>query len=213
MTIANKEDLEFEEFHRANTLIAKKQYHEAEELLNLGLKKAKEKGSTNEISFYFFSLGHLYTIQKKHSAALNFYEQAYRTSDDFYTKLNYARLLISIYKNYDLSLKVVRDALNLIPPKHQALNEAHSIIGLCFLQKNDKANAIKAFNDSLSVDFDQFRTSESFDLTLVSELINQKVYNESIDKYLAYILKRATEENNTRLVKTLYQLLAQKNES
>lgn len=204
-------DKEFEEFHRANVLIAKKEYHEAEELLNLGLKKAKDKGLVNEISFYYFSLGHLYTIQNKISEALNFYEQAYQTSDDFYMKLNYARLLTSIYKNHDLSLKVVREALNLIPPKHQALNEAYSIIGLCFLQKNDKINAIKAFNDSMDVDFDQFRTSESFDLTLVSELINHKVYNESIDKYLAYILKRATEENNTRLVRTLHQLIAKKN--
>jgi tetratricopeptide (TPR) repeat protein len=212
MSEENIKDKEFEEFHKANIFLSKKEYNKAEKLLLLGLKRAQKEKLDYKISFYYSALGHLYVAQKRYSEALKFYDHAEKVTDDFYTKLSYASMLIFIYKNYDLALNKVEEAIKRIPLKDGTLNEAYSIKGLCFLGKGDKVNALKSFNKSLKVDFKQFKSSDSFDLTLASELIRRKIYDKKIESYLKRVLKQAIVEDNARLIKTLNDLIAKAKE-
>lgn len=200
-------DKEFEEFHKSNLFIFKKDYVKAENFLRLGLKKAQKEKMSPKISFYLSALGHLYILQDKYLEALSFYEHSDKVNNDYNTKLIYARLLISVYRNFDLALDKVNEAIESIPPKGQALNQAYSLMGLCYLKKGDKVNASKAFYKSLKVDFDQMKSSNSYDLTLVSELIKAGIYNRKVDSYLRYVSEKALEENNVRLQKILKKLI------
>ncbi len=204
----NCEHLEDAEFLKANDLIAKGQHEEAEQVLRLGLEKAENERAEHWISLYLHALASLRLAQNKDSEALDFYQKADKVSKDFYTKLVYSRMLSSVYKDYDLAIKKALEALGHLPKKHQAVNEAYSIIGLCFLARHDKDKALRAFVKSLDVDFDKFKSSDSCDLTLVSELVGRKIYHRGILSYLNYILRRATKENNDSLVKVLDQLIA-----
>jgi tetratricopeptide (TPR) repeat protein len=200
-------DEELREFHEANTFIFKKEYDEAERLLRLGLKKARREKANDKVSFYLSALGHLYITQNKQAEALNFFEQADEVSSDYYSKLSYARILTTIYRDHDRALNKVTEALTRIPPKDQALNEAYSIIGLCFLGKDNQDKSLESFRESLNVDFERFASSESFDLTLMTELLNMGLHDIKMDSYLESVRKKAVEENNARLIKVTVELL------
>jgi len=194
------------EFLKATRLIEKREYKRAEQALRLGLKKTQQEEDPNGTGFYYQALGFLYLLQQKKAEALSFYQKADAVSRDYHAKLAYARLLTTIYGDHATALSKTKEALDLLPKRDRAAKQAYNIMGLCFLGLGDRESAIIALANSLKLDPP---SSDSYDLTLISELIRQGVYDKRCVRYLLAILKKAKTEGNERVIRAVNELLAE----
>jgi len=201
-------DAEDAEFLRANKHIEKREFTKAERALRRGLARAEHEKDPDGIGFYYQALGFLYLLQKKNSEALHFYQKADNASPDHHARLAYARLLTTIFADHDTGLQKAKDALKQMPKDDRAAAQAHSIIGLCYLGRGDRENAIRAFAKSLTGYSLRLTPSASYDLTLASELIRQGVFDKRCVRYLGDVRKKAGAEGNERLIQVVDRLLA-----
>lgn len=203
----HKNDENYIEFHDANTYIAREEYGIAIKLLNDGLKKAYSHSDNSLASFYSSAIGHVYLLMGDNKKARPYYDRAAELSDTYDTILNYARILLSIYNDYQNALEEAKKTIYKIPPRDQALNNAYSIIGSCYLRMNKIDEALNAFSLSMEVDFTTFDSSDSYDLTLANSLIERGIINSAVIDYLHHIRKIALKENNDHMLEVIERLL------
>lgn len=201
------------EFHKANELIFRQQYDEAEAILRVGLRKANRRGIGSARVLYLHALASLFLIRDRQSEALALYKQADRVSHDVYVRLAYARVLLTIYHENELAMRKVRQVLRVLPRRHQAVNEAYSMLGLCLLAQGKRRDALKAFERSLEVDFSKSTSSKSFDLTLASRLVELRMRHPRLLPYLNRIRERAVADKSAHLVDVTDDLIARARDS
>lgn len=155
--------------YQAFRLMKAKKYDEAERLLSNNMAKTEEDIA---IALYHSSLGVLYKLKKDFKAAWRHYERAEKLiPNDPALKIIVARLLIEQFAQYDQAIHRAKKVLKLLPNNPVFVHQAYITMGLAYLKKRNKKNAIEVLEKSIGNDFEGFISAKNIDFQLVEMLL------------------------------------------
>ena len=143
---------------QARSAFYENNYEEAEKLW----LETKDKG-INEWEANFF-LGMVYLRKDQLQKAANYMDNAYNLrTDDYYTLVNYARIL---YRKNDY--KSAREKLDKVPEDLRDYNEQfYNIHGLLEMAENNLKQAVEYFNKAIKINPKNYYVQNNLGLTLI----------------------------------------------
>ena len=190
---------------RAFALMQSKQYDDAEKLLANNLSKTAEDTAKG---LYHSAFGVLCKLRSDYKEAWRHYQRAEKLiPNDPALKIIVARLLIDQFAEYDSAIKRAKRVLEIIPENVVFAHQAYTTLGLAYIKKSNKKQAVAMLIKSSEKGFDGFVTGHNIDFHLVEALLRKKWGRDEcrhfIEKAHAFVQK--TEE--TYLKETFQRML------
>ena len=190
-------------------LIGERKFTEAREHLEKGLRRVETGGFRTEIALFQSTLGFLEKAQGHLKEAWRWYEKAEKTlPDDPALKIIVARFLVEQFAQPEGAIKRAKRVLKLCPANASFLHHAYVTMGLAYLAKGEKKNALEMFDKSMEDDFAGLVSADSIDLHLVEAFVKRDWEMNRCRAFLEKGKRFAETSRNETALKTFDRLLA-----
>lgn len=193
----------------AHSLMRQRKGEEACCFLLQAEERALSSGMPDDAALYSSVRGSYLVAMGRDASALEAYLGAERLSGgNTHYRLGTARHLVSAMARPEQALEIVDEVLKSETKSQSVRQEAHSIRGLAFLalEQSDRAiEELQAISLMLSL---AAQPALSCDLTLVEELIRQRVAPRSCRSYLELVESIARENREERVLDNVLRLHA-----
>ena len=191
--------------HRAFELMHDKQYSDAEKLLVNTMAKTDDDTA---VALYHSCLGILFKLQGEYKTAWKHYERAEKLlPNDPALKIISARLLIEQFSECDQAIKKAKKVLMMLPDHPVFVHQAYTTIGLAYIKKGAKRQALESLEKSMHSDFHGFVTAKNVDLALVEGLLRRGGGERACGVFLKKALAFAENNDEEVFVKLFQKLL------
>jgi len=191
---------------RAFELMQEKQYEDAEKLLSSNMSKVDDNVA---VGLFHSALGVLFKLRGEVKTAWKHYERAEKLiPGDPALKIITARLLIDNFGEYDLAIRKVKKALTTIENNPVFAHQVYTTMGLAYLGKRSKKQAVDMLKKSMDKDFSGFVSAQNIDFSLVEMLLRAGVGIEESKTFLEKARKFAEAQKEETWVELIDRMLS-----
>jgi len=178
-------NIQSEKLLKSFELLKKRQFQEAELLLQQGFSEAEKAGDKILMALFCSGMGVLFKLQKEFRKAWKQYEKAEKLlPDDASLKIISSRLLVDYFGQYDIVIKKMNKVLELSDSFSPFKYQAHTIIGLAYLRKGSKKEAVESLKKSMLYLNESLDSVANVDFELVEGLSRKKIEPEICLEFL-----------------------------
>ncbi len=193
--------------YRAFELLRLKAFDDAEKLLSNCLSKVPDDVSR---ALFHSTLGVLYKMKGEFKNAWRHYERAEKLiPNDPALKIISARLLIDEFAEYDQAIKKAKKVLELLPNNPAFKHQAYITMGLAYVKKGSKKNALEMLKKSMEGDFEGFISTKNIDFHLCEAVLKKGWAENDVKTFLEKSFEFAKKHEESDWMETIQKMLDQ----
>ncbi|HBF13252.1 MAG TPA: hypothetical protein DDW49_07695 [Deltaproteobacteria bacterium] len=208
MTQGYDTKIESKTLFRVFEFLKLRKFDEAQKLLEQGIKEAEKNQDDLLAGLFYSAYGVFFRLQKEFRKAWKSYEKAEKlVPADPSLKIISARLLLDFFGQYDIVLRKMDKVLGLAKDDFVFVHMAHTIKGMAFLKKGNKAKALESLKLSMGDHFNGLKNMADMQFDLVNELIKKKWGLDETRLYLKEALFFSKKAGDIKSQKIIWKFL------
>lgn len=196
------------DLYQSFQLMKQRDFDAADELIEKGIEKAKNKKDETLQGLYLSARGVLYKMKKDYKESYKYYQQAEKLlKDDHSIRIITAVLLIEEFKQYETAVKKLQKTIQ-VSTDPVILHHARAIQAIGYFMMGKKDLAKQNFEYILAQNFDQLRFAANLDFKMIELFVAKKFELKLCEDYLKKALALAQDKKEQVFEAVIVKLLS-----